>query len=95
MAPVVYLEYNHERAPSNAFTNPYDNPPRDFEYSDWVEKSSLKITVRPILINVTTGLLHRLAVVRNVLKEVPPMDQPGILFMKLCFDAPHRDFFRW
>nr|XP_034839520.1 vacuolar protein sorting-associated protein 13B [Maniola hyperantus] len=78
MAPVVFLEYSHERAPSSAFTNPYDNPPRDFEYSDWVEKSSAKVTTLPMLLNVSTGLLHRLAVARNVIKEVPPMPEPEV-----------------
>ncbi|XP_045784582.1 vacuolar protein sorting-associated protein 13B [Maniola jurtina] len=78
MAPVVYLEYSHERAPSSAFTNPYDNPPRDFEYSDWVEKSSAKVTILPMVLTVSTGLLHRLAVARNVIKEVPPMTEPEI-----------------
>ncbi|CAG9558247.1 unnamed protein product [Danaus chrysippus] len=76
MAPVIYFEYNHDRTPLNNYVNPYDNPPGDFEYSDWIEDSNVKISIRPILISVTTGLLHRLAVVKNVFQEVPlPADR--------------------
>lgn len=32
MSPVIYFEYNHDRAPADALVNPYDDPPRDFEY---------------------------------------------------------------
>ncbi|CAH2103447.1 unnamed protein product [Euphydryas editha] len=75
MAPVIYFEYSHERTPASDFINPYDNPPRDFEYSDWVEDCSLKITIRPILISVSTGLLHRIAVVRKAFEEVPAVEE--------------------
>ncbi|XP_038216589.1 uncharacterized protein LOC119835687 [Zerene cesonia] len=71
MAPVVYVEYNHDRVPSDRLVNPYDNPPKDFEYSDWVEDSVMKIVVSPMSVRVSTGLLHRLAVIRNALNSVP------------------------
>ncbi|CAH0716660.1 unnamed protein product, partial [Brenthis ino] len=78
MAPVIYFEYNHDRSPSDALTNPYDNPPRDFEYSDWLEDSSLKVKLRPISIDISTGLIHRLAVLKNVLKELPVLEEPEV-----------------
>ncbi|CAG4977886.1 unnamed protein product [Colias eurytheme] len=71
MAPVIYVEYNHDRVPSDRLVNPYDNPPRDFEYSDWVEDSVMKIAVSPMCVQVSTGLIHRLGVIRNALNTVP------------------------
>lgn len=32
MSPVIYFEYNHDRSPPDVLINPYDNPPKDFEY---------------------------------------------------------------
>lgn len=46
-------------------------------FSDWIEECSLKVTVRPILISVSTGLLHRIAVVRKAFEEVPAVEEIG------------------
>ncbi|XP_052746449.1 intermembrane lipid transfer protein VPS13B isoform X2 [Bicyclus anynana] len=77
MAPVVYLEYTHRRSPPDP-SFPDEKPPRDFEYSDWVEDCSMNIEVRPIEVNVCTGLRHRLSVLCNVLKELPPVAEPEL-----------------
>ncbi|KAM3969019.1 vacuolar protein sorting 13B [Aphomia sociella] len=75
MAPVLHVEYNHERSPPQAYTNPYENPPQDFQYSDWVEVCNMKILVEPIELRVCMGLVHRLQVVNNIFQELPPLPQ--------------------
>ncbi|XP_064076371.1 intermembrane lipid transfer protein VPS13B [Vanessa tameamea] len=77
MAPVLYLEYSHERSPANQYENPYHNPPSDFQYSDWVEECSMKVLIRPMLCNVSTGLFHRVALVKSFYDGVllpPPVE---------------------
>ncbi|XP_060809400.1 uncharacterized protein LOC106130565 isoform X3 [Amyelois transitella] len=75
MAPVFYVEYTHERSPPNRHDNPYDNPPRDFEYSDWVEMCNMKVKVHPIEVKVCMGLIHRVHELENVLNELPPLQE--------------------
>ncbi|XP_050683023.1 uncharacterized protein LOC126978332 [Leptidea sinapis] len=72
MAPVLYAEYNHDRTPSNALENPYDNPPEDFQYSDWVEDNTVKVIIAPMTFTLSTGLLHRLNAIKKILNEVMP-----------------------
>ncbi|KAF9807645.1 hypothetical protein SFRURICE_008858, partial [Spodoptera frugiperda] len=69
MAPLVFVEYLHERSPPNQLTNPYDNPPKDFEYSDWGEECSMTIAVEPLELRLCMGLIHRLQALKNILKE--------------------------
>ncbi|XP_041987845.1 vacuolar protein sorting-associated protein 13B isoform X2 [Aricia agestis] len=76
MAPILFLEYSHDREPSNNQINPYDNPPKDYEYSDWVENNYLKIIMKPMLIQMSTGLIHRAMVFWKALQEVPPVVLP-------------------
>nr|XP_049694087.1 intermembrane lipid transfer protein VPS13B isoform X1 [Helicoverpa armigera]XP_049694095.1 intermembrane lipid transfer protein VPS13B isoform X1 [Helicoverpa armigera] len=69
MAPIVFVEYIHERAAPNPLANPYENPPKDFEYSDWVEECTMAITVEPIELRVCMGLIHRLGALKAIYKE--------------------------
>ncbi|VVC87785.1 unnamed protein product [Leptidea sinapis] len=77
MAPVLYAEYNHDRTPSNALENPYDNPPEDFQYSDWVEDNTVKVIIAPMTFTLSTGLLHRLNAIKKILNEVMPAPTEG------------------
>ncbi|XP_028176967.1 uncharacterized protein LOC114364842 [Ostrinia furnacalis] len=78
MAPVLYAEYTHERAPPDQYTNPYDNPPIDFQFSDWAEACNIKVQLRPLELRVCTELLHRLAALQALLAELPPLQEPGM-----------------
>ncbi|KAH9643537.1 hypothetical protein HF086_016744 [Spodoptera exigua] len=69
MAPLVFLDYLHERSPPYQFMNPYENPPKDFEYSDWGEECSMTIAVEPLEFRVCMGLIHRLQALRNIYNE--------------------------
>ncbi|XP_052752571.1 intermembrane lipid transfer protein VPS13B isoform X4 [Galleria mellonella] len=78
LAPVLSVEYNHERSPPQPYTNPYDNPPLEFQYSDWVEVCNTRVTLALVELRVCMGLVHRLAAVNNIFKELPPMPQPDL-----------------
>ncbi|KAG6459378.1 hypothetical protein O3G_MSEX011352 [Manduca sexta] len=73
MAPVVYLEYTHERSPPQIYINPYDNPPLDFEHSDWAEECNLKVQIEPMEIRLCPGLMHRIAALRSICADLPPV----------------------
>ncbi|CAK1554618.1 unnamed protein product [Leptosia nina] len=79
MSPVFYVELSHDRAPSDQLVNPYDNPPRDFEYSDWVEECVIKVVTQPLSLQVSADLLHRMGVIKQILEsslfqnQDPPM----------------------
>ncbi|XP_013161876.1 PREDICTED: vacuolar protein sorting-associated protein 13B-like [Papilio xuthus] len=76
MAPVVFIEYCHDRAPPDSHINPYDKPPLDFEYSDWAEECSISIRVQPLQLEVCGGLLHRVAAVADLALHLPPHQEP-------------------
>ncbi|XP_045489894.1 vacuolar protein sorting-associated protein 13B isoform X1 [Pieris rapae] len=76
MSPVIYVEMNHDRTPFDQLVNPYDNPPKDFEYSDWIEECVIKVTTQPITIQVCTDLLHRLDVIRKIYEQVSALQIP-------------------
>lgn len=42
LAPLVYMEFSHERASSETYMNPYDCPPIDFQYRYVLYYFSLK-----------------------------------------------------
>ncbi|XP_022832298.1 uncharacterized protein LOC111360569 [Spodoptera litura] len=69
MAPLLFVEYVHERSPPHQLMNPYDNPPRDFEYSDWGEECSMTVAVEPLELRICMGLIHRLQALKNIYKE--------------------------
>ncbi|XP_053623621.1 uncharacterized protein Vps13B [Plodia interpunctella] len=73
MAPVLYVEYNHERAPPQRQDNPYDNPPKDFEYSDWVEICNMNVKLDPVEIRLCMGLIHRMQVLEQAFQDLPPI----------------------
>ncbi|CAB3258844.1 unnamed protein product [Arctia plantaginis] len=70
MRPLIYVEFLHERTPPSPFMNPYDNPPKDFQYSDWVEQCRVKVKLEPIELRLCMGLLHRFLAIRSIFKEV-------------------------
>ncbi|XP_075990406.1 vacuolar protein sorting 13B isoform X2 [Anticarsia gemmatalis] len=75
MNPLLYVEFSHERSPPDAFTNPYESPPKDFQYSDWVEECTAKIKLEPLELRVSTDLIHRLTALKMIYKELqPPAD---------------------
>ncbi|KAL4717819.1 hypothetical protein ACJJTC_000968 [Scirpophaga incertulas] len=78
MEPILYLEYNHERSPPQPQDNPYENPPIDFEYSDWAEICSIKVQIEPVNFHVTTSFLHRLGALTSILKELQPLPEPEV-----------------
>ncbi|XP_072931388.1 intermembrane lipid transfer protein VPS13B isoform X3 [Epargyreus clarus] len=86
MMPVVFVQYEHDRDPIVSTIDPYDNPPRDFEHSDWREKVLINVSVRPILLNVGTGLLHRLEPIRELLNNLPPVVEPELIVRPLTFE---------
>ncbi|CAH0578321.1 unnamed protein product [Chrysodeixis includens] len=74
MAPIVFVEYVHDRSPPQPYTNPYENPPKDFQYSDWVEDCNMVIKVEPMQVRVCTGLIHRMTALKNIYKEQPLLE---------------------
>ncbi|XP_059059916.1 intermembrane lipid transfer protein VPS13B [Achroia grisella] len=78
MAPVLSVDYNHERSSPQLHTNPYDNPPLDFQYSDWVESSNMRIVLEPVKFRLCMGLIHRLNAVNIIFKELPPVPQADL-----------------
>ncbi|RVE51489.1 hypothetical protein evm_003890 [Chilo suppressalis] len=72
MEPVLFVEYSHERSPPQPYTNPYENPPADFEYSDWVEVCSMRVQIRPLCGVVCPALVHRLSALYAALGDLPP-----------------------
>ncbi|XP_049885072.1 intermembrane lipid transfer protein VPS13B isoform X3 [Pectinophora gossypiella] len=73
MDPLIYVHYIHERSPPSLYTNPYENPPKDFEYSDWEEEWDLLVQLQPMEFHVCIGLIHRLASIRSILREITPI----------------------
>ncbi|KAJ8737284.1 hypothetical protein PYW07_000555 [Mythimna separata] len=74
MAPLFFVDYVHERSPPDKQINPYDNPPKDFEYSDWVEECSMLIVVEPTDLRMCIGLVHRLLFLKRIFDEqMPPI----------------------
>ncbi|KAJ0183610.1 hypothetical protein K1T71_000033 [Dendrolimus kikuchii] len=78
MEPLIYLEYNHDRAPPDDYINPYDNPPKDYEYSDWSEECNLKVQIQPMEIRICMGLVHRLSALKSIYQELPPVPEPEL-----------------
>ncbi|XP_050360676.1 intermembrane lipid transfer protein VPS13B isoform X2 [Nymphalis io] len=91
MNPVIYLEHNHERTPADQYQNPYDNPPSDFEYSDWVEDSDMQIRLQPMLCSISTGLFHRIAVIKNICKRYFESKKPSVEIRMRQLTVEERD----
>ncbi|KAJ2954658.1 hypothetical protein O0L34_g2954 [Tuta absoluta] len=72
-SPVFSMELVHERSPPNPYINPYDKPPKNFEYSDWEEQSDVYMQLKPMDLRVCMGLIHRLLLIKSVFEELPPV----------------------
>ncbi|XP_026331803.1 uncharacterized protein LOC113239151 isoform X1 [Hyposmocoma kahamanoa] len=73
MNPLFLVEFSHERSPPLYQMNPFENPPSNFEYSDWEEECAVKVVIKPLDIRLCMDVIHRLVVVKGIFdKELSP-----------------------
>lgn len=69
ISPLIFFDFTHERTPPSNIPNPYECPPKNFQYSDWIESCVLNVHFGPMQLLVSTGLLHRLDYITKIFTE--------------------------